>query len=266
MHALAELQSRMASALLAAEPAEQELPAALFTGANSGANGLRVHRNTVLGAISNALRHSYAAVERLVGADFFDRLAVEYARAAPPRAPQLDEYGGDFPDFIGAFPGTETLPYLAELARFEWQLDLLARRRAQAEPAGAELELDGGVRLRFSSTLRVHRFAFPVEALRAAILEEDLLALRALVGEEPGGHAYALWREAAGVKVSPLSAASARLLTTLLAGAGSAAALAAAAGAETGAAAGGDDEAALAQLLAREILPSGFVKITRETT
>jgi hypothetical protein len=77
----------MAAALLAADPAAQGLPEVLFAGAHPGAVGLRVHRNTVLGALSNALRSSFKSVERLVGEAFFDRMAVAYARANPPLAP-----------------------------------------------------------------------------------------------------------------------------------------------------------------------------------
>jgi hypothetical protein len=262
MHASAEpslagLQARMAAALLAADARGQELPAALFTGATPGTSGMRVHRNTVLSAISDALRHSFVSIDRLVGVDFFDRMAIEFARAAPPRAPQLDEYGGEFPDFISGFPGTENLPYLAELARFDWQLDVLGRVRADEHFAGATLLLEGGVRLRFCSSLRVHRSTYAVESLRVAVLAEDLPALRAM-NFDPTEHAYALWRAQAGVKVHSLGAASARLLSAVLAGADAATALAAAAA--------GADAAAVAQLLVREILPAGFVRIEKETT
>jgi hypothetical protein len=138
MHARAEgmlaaLQARMSGALLAAAPAAQLLPEACFAGAQRGAVGLRVHRNTVLGALANALRLSHAAVDRLVGEAFFDRMAVGYARAAPPRAPQLDEYGEGFSAWIAGFPGTEALPYISELARFEWALSELGRRCVAAD-------------------------------------------------------------------------------------------------------------------------------------
>ena len=58
------------------------------------------HRNTVLAALSQALRLSYLAVDRLVGEDFFDRMAVSFARAVPPGAPQLDDYGAGFAAFV----------------------------------------------------------------------------------------------------------------------------------------------------------------------
>jgi Putative DNA-binding domain len=251
---LAALQARMAAALLAATPEGQQLPAALFSGAHPGAVGLRVHRNTVLGAISNALRMNFAAVDRLVGEEFFDRMAVEYARAAPPRVPQLDEYGSGFAAFIDRFPGTENLPYLAELASFDGRLAALGRL-CPAVDGGPSLLLEGGVRLHFAAPLVTHRAIYPVDPLRTAILAEDLETLRGL-DSPPGDYRYALWRTEQGVNVRLLSAASARFLDAALAGADGTTALAAAAAVEQGV-------ADVADALAREILPAGFVRVER---
>jgi hypothetical protein len=263
-YTLESLQSDMAAALLAADPAGQALPEKLFAGPHAGAVGLRVHRNTVLGALSNALRLSFPVVDKLVGEDFFDRMAIEYARALPPRAPQLDEYGAGFAASIAGFPGTGSLPYLAELAQFEWQLARLARMRA-APGAGPVLRLDDGVRLHFAAPLWLHAAHYPVERLRNAILAEDTAMLAAIA--EPGpavpgppgpdGFHYALWRTNEGVNVRSLGAGSARFLAAVYAGASASEALAAAAGAH-GEAGGPADTA---EVLGQEILPAGFVQV-----
>ena len=198
-------------------------------------------------------------MERLVGESFFDRMAVDYARASPPRAPQLDDYGAGFAGFITGFPGTAALPYLGELARFEWQLSELGRL-CVAPDGGPRLTLEGGARLQFAMPLRTHVARYPVDELRRAILAEDVEVLAA-VDPEPGEHHYALWRAAEGVKVRTLSAASARFVDAALAGADGTAALAAAAEAASRT---GDETGVpqLAQLLAREILPAGFVSLS----
>ncbi len=192
------------------------------------------------------------AVERLVGEDFFDRMAVAFARAAPPEAPQLDEYGSGFAGFVKDFPGTEQLPYLAELARLDWQVAELGRAQHCAD-GGPLLQLDGGVRLQFAAPLRSFAASCAIGRLRAAILAEDLAELERAAGAT-GEHHYALWRSEAGVIVRSVSASSARFLDAVLAGADGAAALAAAAGAQRSA-----EEIATA--LAREILPAGFVRV-----
>src|SRR5258706_774934 len=249
---LAVLQSRMAAALLAADREAQELPEDLFAGAHAGSVGLRVHRNTVLGALSNALRSSFKAVELLVGEAFFDRMAVAYARARPPEAPQLDDYGADFPSSIDGFPGTEALPYLAELAHFEWQLDELGRQHAGRLAGARSLLIAGGVRLHFAASLRLHHSNYPVDRLREAILAEDTEALAILV-QQAGSYRYALWRAEAGVKLAPLGAAAAGFLEAALRGEDAEQAINAAA------ALGEADE--IAGLLAKKILPAGFVRV-----
>ena len=249
---LALLQARMAAALLAPDADGQALPEALFAGAHAGAAGLRVHRNTVLGALSHALRLSFVAVDRLVGEAFFDRMAVEYARAMPPRAPQLDEYGAGFAAFIRGFPGTEGLPYLGELAQFDWQFADLARHRPALDTGGPTLRLDGGVRLQFLAPLRLHAARYPVDRLRDAILAEDAAAL-GVIDLAPGDYHYALWRTPEGVRVRPLRAPSSRFLAAVYGGADSAEALAAAAGEQ--------DRAPVTEILAEEILPAGFVRV-----
>ena len=260
---LAVLQSQLAAALLAAEGQAQALPEHLFAGAHPGAVGLRVHRNTVLGALSNALRSSFKSVEHLVGEAFFDRMAVAYARARPPRAPQLDAYGADFPVFIAGFPGTEALPYLAELASFDWQLDELGRLRAGSLAGTSSLTgarsmlLEGGARLHFAASLRLHEARYPVDELREAILGEDTEAL-ALIGQRTGEYHYALWRAQQGVKLSRLGAAAAGFLRAALDGADVEQAIGAAA------AVGAGEE--IAGLLAAEILPAGFLRIEAATS
>lgn len=246
----------MAAALLAADAHGQQLPADWFCGAHPGAVGLRVHRNTVLTGISGALRQSHAAVDRLVGEEFFDRMAIEYARAMPPTVPQLDAYGAGFAEYIDGFPGTENLPYLAALARLDWALAQLGHLRPEAD-GGPELKLEGGVRLRFAAPLRTHAAPFAVDQLRAAILDEDLETLRA-ISLKPAEHHYALWRTEAGVHVRSLSTASARFLEAALRGEEGAAALAAAAAVDQGA-----EE--LAAQLSQEILAAGFVRVTTAT-
>ena len=252
--ALAALQSRLSGALLAGEPTAQQLPEEYFAGAHPGAAGLRVHRNTVLGALANALRLSHPAVERLVGESFFDRMAVNYARATPPRVPQLDEYGAGFAAWIGGFPGTEGLPYIGELARFEWGLSELGRR-CVAPDAGPVVMLEGGARLQFSSPMRTFESPYPVDELRMAILADEAATVASL-DLEPRPHHYALWRVTEGVSVRALSAPSVRFIDAVFAGADGESALAAAAAGSGEAAA-----APLAEVLAREILPAGFVRV-----
>jgi hypothetical protein len=246
---LSMLQAQMSAALLSADSAAQQLPEALFAGALPGAEGLRVHRNTVLGALSHALRLTYPSVDHLVGEAFFDRMAVDFARAQPPSVPQLGAWGAGFAEFIAGFPGTEQLPYLSELAQLDAQFDVLARRVADGLFSGAVLRLDAGVQLHLVSGLIVHTAQYPVNALRAAILADDAAALAAIVLTRRENH-LALWRASAGVMVRELSAPAQAL-----------AAAASARAASTHTVGTGAVDAELATLLEREVLQASFLRI-----
>src|SRR3989454_10050363 len=90
------------------------------------AERLRIYRNTCRSTLIEALRMTYPAVERLVGRDFFDMAAARYAGTHPPQSGYLNEYGGEFADFLAAFGPAGELPYLADVARFEWALGVAA--------------------------------------------------------------------------------------------------------------------------------------------
>lgn len=81
--------------------------------------GLAVYQNTVARARADALAALFPAVRTLVGEDWFRGAALIHAQTHPPRGPVLDEYGGDFPAWLEAFPPARDLPYLAPVARLD---------------------------------------------------------------------------------------------------------------------------------------------------
>ena len=112
-------QTAFAAALL--DPAAA-LPEDVIT--RTGADAARrfgVYRNNVIVSLIDALTDSYTVVGALVGDDFFRAMAREFARLHPPRSPVMANYGDDFAEFIAGFAPAGTLPYLADVARLEWQ-------------------------------------------------------------------------------------------------------------------------------------------------
>ncbi|HEX4270468.1 MAG TPA: DNA-binding domain-containing protein, partial [Rhizomicrobium sp.] len=75
---------------------------------------LSVHRNTVLTALVNALRLTYPTADELVGARFFDQVALAYARSNPPRGASLSDYGDGFPDFLADYAPARDVDCLAD--------------------------------------------------------------------------------------------------------------------------------------------------------
>src|SRR5712692_624681 len=75
-------------------------PAAAMLAENVGADRLSIYRNTFVIGVTKALRLSYPAVHRLVGAEFFEGTAGLFLAQQPPRTAYLDQYGADFPEFL----------------------------------------------------------------------------------------------------------------------------------------------------------------------
>jgi hypothetical protein len=96
---------------------------------------LQVYRNNSHSALSSALRSVYPATERLVGEEFFAAAAHDYLQANPSHSGNIQDYGGAFPEFLHGFAPAASVPYLADVARLEWD-------RVQAALAPAHTPLD----------------------------------------------------------------------------------------------------------------------------
>ena len=81
---------------------------------------LSIYRNTFVANLSTALRLTYPAIHRLVGAEFFESAARIFMEERLPRSAYLDEYGAEFSAFLSRFPPAASLAYLPGVASLEW--------------------------------------------------------------------------------------------------------------------------------------------------
>ena len=145
---------------------------------------LAIHRQNVVGNLGKALGLAFPAVDRLVGAEFFADAARWFAVERPPRTACLDDYGAEFPDFLAEWVPAASLPYLADVARLEWAVDM-----ALHAPDDATLDIaalrdaaaDAG-RLRFAAhpAVSLVRSDYPVNSIWRAVLDGDDVALAAI--------------------------------------------------------------------------------------
>jgi hypothetical protein len=183
---------------------------------------LSVYRDTFAGNLTNALRLSFPAVQRLVGAEFFEGAAQIFAHEQPPLSAYLDEYGSEFPDFLARFPPAASLVYLPDLARLEW-----AVTRALHASDVESLDVSRLVAVAPSDYDRV-RFVphpsvglisggYPVDAIWRAVLAQDDAALTA-IDLAAGPVRLLVQRLAAGVEVTRMDEQAWRFTAALLAG------------------------------------------------
>ncbi len=119
---LLELQTRIGRAVLGGDIAE--LAEIIESDGLDAAARLGIYRNHAFATLGAALKATFPVVCRLVDERFFAYAAHEYLREHPPRSHCLVEYGADFPVFLAGFQPCKDLPYLADVARFEWALHI----------------------------------------------------------------------------------------------------------------------------------------------
>src|SRR5579872_6409135 len=108
MPTLHEIERGMLESIL--HRADGALAGAVIAGGIAPADRLRIYRSNSTSALIGALRLSFPAIERLVGADFFEGSAAQFIRDHPPRSAWLYEYGGAFGDFLADFAPAASLP------------------------------------------------------------------------------------------------------------------------------------------------------------
>lgn len=115
---LAKLQQAFGNTLLNKNDAP--IVSAITSDAISPAAHLAIYRNNVQSNITDALADTYAAIYKLVGPDFFGAMARVFIASHPPTSGDLNLYGAGFDTFIANYTPAASLPYLADIATYEW--------------------------------------------------------------------------------------------------------------------------------------------------
>ncbi len=136
MPALRELQCAFAAALYDQEATARLAPVVRACGIPAERR-LRVYRNNLFASFTEVLAAIYPVTRRLVGEDYFAQAARTYIAVHPSRSGDVHHYGGDFAAHLEHCPGSETLPYLPDVARLEWNYHG-AFHAEQKPPLGAD--------------------------------------------------------------------------------------------------------------------------------
>jgi hypothetical protein len=183
MPTLLELQRAVSRSLVA----QDDCTAAMHILADgiAPAARLNIYRNTFIGTLTTALRLSFPAVYRLVGAGFFETVARLFIEAEPPRSAYLDEYGAAFPEFLARYAPAASLPYLEGVARLEWVVNR-ALHAADAETldvsrlAQIDTALHGSLAFVPHPSVALVQADHPVDTIWRAVLARDGCGLAAI--------------------------------------------------------------------------------------
>jgi hypothetical protein len=146
------------------------------------ADRLDIYRNTFLVTLTRTLRLCFPAVAKLVGDDFFEGAAQIFIAEHLPRAAWLDRYGSEFANFVERFEPAQSVPYLADVARLEWAVNVAlhaedAERLDPAQLTTVSAEDQGGIRLIPEPSISLLQLAYPADLIWNAVLSSDSAAL-----------------------------------------------------------------------------------------
>ncbi|WP_374033865.1 putative DNA-binding domain-containing protein [Bdellovibrio bacteriovorus] len=117
---LSELQSLFKKNILAPEADPSYLEFLKPAGKLSLEQAFQIYHRTYLARLTEALRSTYPAVAWVLGDNFFNELCRKYIEAQPSVAYNLSDYGETFPGFIQETSAAKGIPFLPDLAKFEW--------------------------------------------------------------------------------------------------------------------------------------------------
>ena len=192
--------------------------------ARENKRSLDIYRRSVRRNYRNALGATYRTVKRLVGVAFFDAAVDAYVTANPSASADLNVYGDRFDRFLGAYPPAANLPYLADVARLEWAIDVVHRAAdaplvpdavlaALAEVPAAKLT---SVRLRIAASVALIESPYPL--VRIFDTNRDDYVGDTRVRLEEGGVRLLVRRTGTDVVFEPLGAAGFTWISSLATG------------------------------------------------
>jgi len=216
--ALPELQAALAGHVVGQEHAE--LLASVVGDSIPAAARLRIYRNHVLRSLETALAATFPTVQALVGDEFFRGMARSFVASDLPLQPVLSEYGAGFARFVEGYAPAGGLPYLADIGRLDWALNVAFHspatpRLASGDLASIPVEQLPAKSVSLAPGAAVLRSRYPIDRIWAAAQPR---ASSETVDLEAGGARLLVLRRPDDAGFVPLGDGEAGFLEALAAG------------------------------------------------
>lgn len=140
-----------------------------FISSNYPAERFNVYRQNIFENLCAALHLVFPGVWKLLGEDCANSVAYAFCKAEGnlPTSGYLDDWGGDFPEFLERQKELSTLPYLNDYARYEW-----LKHRSYIAGQGdvmSLMELKEEMKLAFIPSLFLFTSRFPIQAIQGVV-------------------------------------------------------------------------------------------------
>jgi hypothetical protein len=115
------------------------LVAAIGGDSRTALQRLQLHRHHVTRSVGAVLAATFPTVAAVVGQEFFGLLARDFMIGTALEDPVLSRYGEHFPQFVTARQDMHGLPYLADVARLDWALNVAFHAGVEPRLSAADL-------------------------------------------------------------------------------------------------------------------------------
>lgn len=99
---------------------------------------LQVYRNSFIMGVTEALAMTYKHTLSLVGEDFFNTVSRKFILTSPPSDNNIMTYGLGFSEYLSGLAQLDNMPYISEMARFEWLLEQTSNRQIDNQVLNVE--------------------------------------------------------------------------------------------------------------------------------
>jgi hypothetical protein len=166
--ALRDLQAAFAVHVAGGDRAD--LAATVVGDSISAEARLRVYRHHVAYSLGTALAATFPTVQALVGEAFFRSMAQRFIARTLPTQPVLSEYGAGFPEFVADYEPASGLPYLGDVARLDWALNVafhspIDRRLSVADLAAIAVEQLPSLKVALSKGATLIGSHYPIDRI-----------------------------------------------------------------------------------------------------
>ena len=139
---------------------------------------LKIYRGNIIGSLTDVLRENFSITDNLVGEEFMRGMARHFIVDNLPNEGCLNSYGAGFPAFIAGFELAKALPYLADVAQFEWALQKAYYAQDDAALKAEELvaiapEALGDLKLELRDSVSLLSSKYPLSAIKTFCEKEN---------------------------------------------------------------------------------------------
>ncbi|MBP9674857.1 MAG: putative DNA-binding domain-containing protein [Bacteriovoracaceae bacterium] len=138
---------------------------------------LQVYQNDYIFRLTDTLGERYEACWSVMGDEAFHKISRDYIKQHPSQSYNLSDYGREFPLFLKETTFNSEIPFLQDLAEFEWMFHTLfhAKRTTPLSVADLEvLETGSDIKFFFTPYFFLHSSSYPIYALWKKRKDKDL--------------------------------------------------------------------------------------------